>query len=496
MSQESPHDSQVIKNEPLTSKELKGWYAYYFASGAYDNATIGLFIPIVLENLASQAGYEVDKLDTPCDITKSIHTCVVKFGVGYVDTASYSLYIIALTAFLQCILLISSSPFADHGANRKNFLLTYSYIGAISTSLFSLIIKAGGPFDSYVIAGILTIVSNCCFGAAFVFYLSYIPIYSRIHTDVISQKKTEDKVATELSINMMTAGFIAGLLSIIGGLGIVTGLNESNSSIQYAVSLGGIWWFVWLTIPLFLLKKHPRPPLPSTENLFLYPYKRIFKTLKSARKLWQTMKFLIAWSLISDGINIIGPLSALFIKVELGLSDQKLVILAIIVPITAVIGDYLFHSIEKYYGFSIKAMVLINSVILSLLPTYTLVGFIAPFGLRQQWEVWLFVSYFGLSLGSIQAYYQAMFSILIPKGHESEFFSLFLITAKGSSWMGPLITGAITNVTHNIRSGFLFIIFMLLVSCIIMWTVDVEKGKHDAEDFINNEMEENTENTE
>lgn len=62
--------------------------------------------------------------------------------------------------------------------------------------------------------------------------------------------------------------------------------------------------------------------------------------------------------------------------------------------------------------------------------------------------------------------------------------------------MGPLITGAITNVTHNIRSGFLFIIFMLLVSCIIMWTVDVEKGKHDAEDFINNEMEENTENTE
>lgn len=142
------------------------------------------------------------------------------------------------------------------------------------------------------------------------------------------------------------------------------------------------------------------------------------------------MKFLIAWSLISDGINIMGPLSALFIKVELGLSDQKLVILAIIVPITAVIGDYLFHSIEKYYGFSIKAMVLINSVILSLLPTYTLVGFIAPFGLRQQWEVWLFVSYFGLSLGSIQAYYQAMFSILIPKGHESEFFSLFLITAK------------------------------------------------------------------
>lgn len=61
---------------------------------------------------------------------------------------------------------------------------------------------------------------------------------------------------------MMTAGFIAGLLSIIGGLGIVMGLNESNSSIQYAVSLGGIWWFVWLTIPLFLLKKHPRPPLP------------------------------------------------------------------------------------------------------------------------------------------------------------------------------------------------------------------------------------------
>ncbi|PKC17920.1 MFS general substrate transporter, partial [Rhizophagus irregularis] len=474
------------EKEPLTTKELRGWYSY-------------IFIPVVLENLAGKAGYELD-LVTPCNTTVKNYKCVVKFGTEYVDTSSYSLYIIALSVLFQCFLFIGGSALADHGANRKKFLLFYSYTGAIATGLFSLLLKAGDQSEWYWIAGILTIISNCCYGAAYVFYLAYIPIYSRIHPKVLSLKKTDpskenliktqEEISTSLSAASTSIGFVAGLLVIFIGLGIVLGINSPDFGLQYAISFGGGWWLVGLTAPLLLLKTHPRPPLPSTENIFLYSFKRTFKTILSTKNLWQTMKFLMAWFFLSDGINTIAPLAALFGKVNLDLEDKDLIIIGIVVPLSAAIGVYFFRLIEKVFKLSIKTMILINSFLIIMVPVYALLGFVLPFGLKEKWEVWLFTVYFGLSLGSVQSYCQTLFCRLIPRGHENEFFSLFLITAKGSSWLGPLITGAISSATHDTRSGFWFLAFSLLFPFLIFLTVNVEKGIEDANNFAKNEMEE------
>lgn len=43
----------------------------------------------------------------------------MKFGTEYVDTSSYSLYIIALSVLFQCFLFIGGSALADHGGNYK-----------------------------------------------------------------------------------------------------------------------------------------------------------------------------------------------------------------------------------------------------------------------------------------------------------------------------------------------------------------------------------------
>lgn len=103
--------------------------------------------------------------------------------------------------------------------------------------------------------------------------MAYIPIYSRIHPKVLSLKKTnpskenlkrtqEEEISTVLSAYSTSIGFIAGLLVIFVGLGIVLGINSPDFGLQYAISFGGGWWVVGLTVPLLLLKTHPRPPLP------------------------------------------------------------------------------------------------------------------------------------------------------------------------------------------------------------------------------------------
>ncbi|CAG8467012.1 33968_t:CDS:2, partial [Racocetra persica] len=57
------------KLTPLTKRESIGWYFLSAANGVYGGAPIGVLIPLLLENLSGQAGYELD-LVTPCNTAK------------------------------------------------------------------------------------------------------------------------------------------------------------------------------------------------------------------------------------------------------------------------------------------------------------------------------------------------------------------------------------------------------------------------------------------
>ena len=41
---------------------------------------------------------------------------------------------------------------------------------------------------------------------------------------------------------------------------------------------------------------------------------------------------------------------------------------------------------------------------------------------------------------------------------ESEFFAIYEISDKGSSWIGPLVVGALHGLTGNIRYSFVYLV--------------------------------------
>ncbi|CAG8811882.1 574_t:CDS:2, partial [Gigaspora rosea] len=55
------------------------------------------------------------------------------------------------------------------------------------------------------------------------------------------------------------------------------------------------------------------------------------------------------------------------------------------------------------------------------------------------------------------------------------------ITSKGSSWIGSIASGIIINYTHDIRSSFWFLLAVIAFPVLIFCTVNVEKGKEEAE---------------
>lgn len=73
---------------------------------------------------------------------------------------------------------------------------------------------------------------------------------------------------------------------------------------------------------------------------------------------------------------------------------------------------------------------------------------------------------------------------MIPRGEEARWYGLFSITDKSSSFLGPLVVGVIADVSGNIRYSFFFLVGMVWVAVPILGSVDVERGRRDAREYV------------
>jgi MFS transporter, UMF1 family len=86
--------------------------------------------------------------------------------------------------------------------------------------------------------------------------------------------------------------------------------------------------------------------------------------------------------------------------------------------------------------------------------------------------------------GAFQGYARAIYAGLIPPGEEARWYGLFSITDKSSSFIGPLVVGIIADTTGNIRYAFFFLVAMVWAAVPILWQVDVQQGREDADGYV------------
>ncbi|GES90809.1 MFS general substrate transporter [Rhizophagus clarus] len=424
------------KQEPiLTKKELFAWYLYAFACEVYSVVSISSFIPLILEHFASEKGItSIDR--TPCNIAREGSRCVVNIFGFWIDTASFSLYTFSLSVILQAITTISIGATADHGAMRKTLLLNFAFAGSISAMLFLLI-----PSGSFIIAGILTIIGNVSFGAAFVCFNGFLPVLVRNHRDVrkISNEiknhivdknktreqdtqveddestledqrllssqdpilvilkedllQTKDRISTHISTRGFASGYFGGIILLIICLFISFLLRSTIYSLQIGVFLSGIWWFLFsLFVGKWLLPR-PGPPLFFDEgskirwiNYVTFSWNKLWKTILQVKKLEMTFRFLIVWILISDSCTTISSVALLFAKTTLNIKTPGLITLTLIAPISALISTLLFPYFIKL---NVKKTTILLLFMLLFIPIYGCLGLILPIGgLRSSGELY------------------------------------------------------------------------------------------------------------
>ncbi|KAJ6261141.1 hypothetical protein Dda_3807 [Drechslerella dactyloides] len=547
---------------PTSKKEIYGWYSYAWASEVFAICAMGSFIPVLLEQLAREKGHVLGDPTVRCTSSESLGSggasgdtsggtggrrdgstpvCVVEVLGMEVNTASFVMYTFSLSVMFQAIVIISMSGAADHGRYRKQLLLIFAYIGAISCILMLFV---SAPW--VVLASILAQIGNVSFGASYVLLNAFLPVIVRNHpaaqqspsqirlpipsdipSDILEDDdiRAEDatllgpeatpafkpgaaknltpamRLSTRISSNGIAIGYCGGVLLQILCIMIVVSSGSTTNSLQVSIFCVGIWWFFFTIPSAMTLRPRPGPPLPlhdgeefSWVTYISYSWRGLFRTIRQASRLRDVTLFLVAWFMVSDGIATIASSAIVFAKTNLGMTPPELAAIGVIMPISGVIGAFSWPKISNWAGWSVSQTILVCIALFAVIPLYGLLGLLqfvknAGFGLTRPGEMYALAIWFGFVLGGQGGYCRSLFAELLPRGSEAAFFALYAITDKGSSVFGPTVVGVITDRWGDIRLAFWFILGLLLVPLPFLYCVDVDRGKQAAEDFVKQRLD-------
>jgi len=292
----------------------------------------------------------------------------------------------------------------------------------------------------------------------------------------------------------LAIGNVAALIVLMAGLAIAIFLPEGqgffglNIGYRVGILISTLWW-IGFSIPTFLyLRKRPGPALPESRcfgshpaRILVFGFEETGALFCQLRKYRQTLLFLLCYFIYSDSYSTIASVGILFASDDMCMTVTELIMLPIIILVAAVAGIYFYQGLNQWQcsKLSPKAILIINLVAFLVICLYGCIGFIdsIPVGLNSKGEMYAFAVVHGFHLGAIQSFTRTIFSELIPPGKEAEFFAIYEISDKGSSWIGPLVVGALHAITGNIRFSFIYLALILIVPIVMLVTcIDFEEG--------------------
>ncbi len=216
--------------------------------------------------------------------------------------------------------------------------------------------------------------------------------------------------------------------------------------------------------------------LPRGQNYLSAGIKQLIETFSEAARYPHTIRFLIAYLLYNDGIQTVFAAASIFATAPLvrgGLEFEQGMLTQVILMIQFVAygGALLFGKIAMRIG--------AKKAITAGLIVWTLVVIYAYLGLRGEsrfLEFWILGGCIALVMGGTQAVSRGLFANMIPPGKESEFFSIYEVSERGTSWLGPLAFGLVNQFTGSLRPAIVSIILFFVVGIILLLRVDVRRA--------------------
>src|SRR4051794_2289563 len=385
-------------------------------------------------------------------------------GINIRDSAWFPA-VITTSVLIQIFLLPIVGAVADRARSKRALLALFAGIGSVSTMLMFFV--RNGHFE---LGGLLLIVANVAFGASIVVYNAFLP--------EISTPDERDAI----SARGWALGYLGGFILLLLNLVLFSahdsfGLTE-REAVRLCLLSAGVWWALFATIPLRRLVDRPPVHLggePDGRGLGVVSsaFRQLRHTLSDLRNYPQTLWFLLAYLCFNDGIQTAIAFSATYGSKELGLADETLIQAILLVQLVAFLGALLLGRIARTRG--AKNTILGSLVVWTVVVFY---AFVIPSGDKLQF--FLLAAAIGVVLGGSQALSRSLFSQFIPFGREAEYFGLYEISDRATSFVGSLMITVTLQLTGSYRLAILGLVVFFVVGFGLLTKVDVPRGIREA----------------
>jgi UMF1 family MFS transporter len=431
-------------------REQRAWFVYDWANSAYFSTIVTLFLGPYLTAIAKSAagpdGY--------------IHP----FGL-HIDPRSLWGYLVSLSVLTQVLVLPFIGAIADYGRRKREILGALAYTGAIATMCLYFVEGA-----NYLLGVALFLIANLAAGASVVIYNAFLP--------EIAPPEERDSVSSKgWGIGYLGGGILLALnlafLSNAATLGITKGM-----AVRISMGSAGLWWAVFTLVAMAGLKNHGiQRALPPGESMLRVGFRQFTATVKGLRRYPRTMLFLAAYLTYNDAIQTVIAMAGQFGSDELKMPMEQLTLAILMVQFVAFAGAMLFNWIST--------KITAKRAVLAALVVWTGVLAYIYFAVSTPAEFFIMAALVGVVMGGSQALSRSLFSLMIPGGKEAEYFSLYEISDKGTSWLGPLVFAVALQMTGSYRLAVLSLAVFFVIGFLLLSRVDIHAAERDARQPVN-----------
>ncbi len=431
--------------------EQRSWYWYDWANSAYVTTTATvLFAPYLTAIAENDACGEVD------DCGRNVELLGLSMAPG-----SLVFYVMTFATVFSALVLPIVGAAADRSGRKKHLLAGFAWAGSLAAGAMFFVTGSNWQLG----AGLL-VVAALCLGASLV-------VYNAILIQ-IALPDERDRVSSR----GWALGYLGGGLLLTVNLALVTlhdslGISE-GMAVRISLLTAGIWWAAFTIIPFRGLTNRPAVDVvPEPGGVVRQSFGQLFRTLRDMRRYPMTLLFLVAYLFYNDGVQTVIVSSSVYGEEELGFGTSVLIATILLVQFVAFFGALLFGRIARTRGSRstvLGGLVLWMVVVVVgfFLPAETIVPFL---GLAVL---------IGIVLGGTQALSRSLFSQLVPRGREAEYFSLYEAAERGTSWLGTLVFGLTHQLTGSYRPAIIALIVFFAVGMVLLARVDVRRGIDEA----------------
>jgi UMF1 family MFS transporter len=421
-------------------REQRGWYFYDWANSVFSTSVLTVFLGPYLTEIAKAAA----------DPEGYVHPLGIPVRAG-----SYFAYSVSVSVLLSVLVMPLAGAVADHTGRKKPILGLFAYLGAGATAAMFLL-----EGDRYLLGGALLIVANVSFATSAVIYNAFLP--------QIAGPEERDAVSSR----GWAFGYAAGSVVLLANLALflqheALGVSE-GSAVRICLASAGAWWAIFTVVPLLRLRERPGAQAGSRVSL-LSGWRQLAATFRELRRYRLTMLFLLAYLVYNDGVQTVITQASVFGSEELGVDQTTLIGAVLLVQVLAVAGALLMGRLAARHG--AKRTVLGSLVAWTAIVSF---GYFLPAGA----PVFFFAlaAGIGLVMGGSQALSRSLYSQLVPAGKEAEFFSLYEVSDRGTSWLGPLVFGLAYQLTESYRAAIISLVVFFVLGFVLLLRVPVERA--------------------